>query len=68
MGVVTPEMLKGMQDATLPMVASFMDATPKAKRFWKPFSRLSDADPQDGGAAPRPGRGAAREEGPVRAS
>ena len=37
MGVVTPEMLKGMQDATLPMVASFMDATPKAKEVLEAF-------------------------------
>ena len=43
MGVVTPEMLKGMQDATKPMVASFMEANPKAKMviedFWKAVGR-----------------------------
>ena len=43
MGVVTPEMLKGMQDSTKPMVAMFMDDNPKAKMviedFWKAVGR-----------------------------
>ena len=43
MGVVTPEMLSGMQNATKPMVASFMEAHPQAKMviedFWKAVGR-----------------------------
>ncbi|MCY4231817.1 MAG: TRAP transporter substrate-binding protein [Alphaproteobacteria bacterium] len=37
MGTVMPEMLKGMQDATQPMVAEFMQNYPKAKEVLESF-------------------------------